>query len=78
MFHNALATFSSLVGSLLSDLTGGFVTNRTLFIGFVVALVLAFFAKLALRSHDHRQAERREEQQEVSAITGNGPPTFNG
>ena len=78
MFDHALATLSSLAESFPNEITGGFVTNRTLIIGFVAVLVLAFVAKVLLRSHDERQAERREEKQEVSAITGNGPPTFNG
>ena len=56
----------------------GFITNRTLLIGFVVALILAFLAKLFFRSHDARQLARRQENQEAAAISRDGPPTFNG
>ena len=68
----------TLAWSLGANMPDGFVTNRQLIIGFAVALVLAFFAKLALRSHDERQATKREEKQELAAISRSGPPTFNG
>jgi hypothetical protein len=60
------------------EIPDGFVKNRTLLIGFVVALLLAFFAKICLRRHEIVQAEQREENQEVAAVTRDGPPTFNG
>jgi hypothetical protein len=77
MFHVALANLVSPLTAAL-DLPDGFVTNKTLFLGFVVALILAFMAKLWLRGHDERQAEKREEKQEIAAISREGPPTFNG
>jgi hypothetical protein len=77
MFHDVLANLVSPLTAAL-DLPDGFVTNRTLFVGFVVALILAFMAKLWLRNHDERQAARHEEKQEIAAISRDGPPTFNG
>jgi hypothetical protein len=85
MYHlPALASMMTpppLAASLAADLASipdGFVKNRTLLIGFAVALVLAFFAKIVLRRHDQVQAERHEEAQEVAAVNRDGPPTFNG
>ena len=51
MFHNALATFSSLVGSLLSDVTGGFVgaaQNRAIGTGGISGI----FEKVGQNSSD--------------------------
>ena len=77
MFHDTLANLVSPLTAAL-DLPDGFVTNRTLFVGFVVALVLAVMAKVWLRKHDERQATKHEEKQEIAAIARDGPPTFNG
>ena len=77
MLNLALATAMPFVEAFL-NMPDGFVKNRTLLIGFIVALVLAFFAKICLRRHEIVQAEQREEQQEVAAVTRDGPPTFNG
>ena len=77
MLNLALAVVTPLAAAF-PDIPDGFVKNRTLLIGLVTALVLAFFAKLCLRRHEIVQAEEREEQQEVAAVTRNGPPTFNG
>jgi hypothetical protein len=73
----ALALVSPLA-ELFSSVPDGFVKNRTLLIGFVACLVLAFIAKMFFRSLDTRRLEQREDQQEVSATSGDGPPTFNG
>jgi hypothetical protein len=77
MFHDVLANLISPLTAAF-DLPDGFVTNRNLFIGFAVALVLAVLAKMWLRSHDERQAAKHEEKQEIAAIARDGPPTFNG
>jgi hypothetical protein len=77
----ALADFAdltSIIANAFPDVPDGFVTNRNLIIGFVVALVLAFLAKLLFRKHDQIKAEQREESQEAAAIDRNGPPSFNG
>jgi len=77
MFH-VLALVIPFADAFLADMPDGFVKNRTLILGFVAALVLAFIAKWFLRSLDTRRVERHEEQREMTATTGNGPPTFNG
>ncbi|MEA2711892.1 MAG: hypothetical protein QOF78_4493 [Phycisphaerales bacterium] len=56
----------------------GFVTNRTLLIGLVVAVVLAILVKLFFRRSDARDLAQREEASDVAAIKRDGPPTFNG
>jgi hypothetical protein len=72
------ADLTSVIANAFPDVPDGFVTNRTLIIGFVAALVLAFFAKLLFRKHDEIKAEQREESQEAAAISRDGPPSFNG
>jgi len=79
MYHLlALALAVPFADVFPTDVPDGFVRNRTLIIGFVAALVLAFFAKLVFRRLDTCRAEQQEEQQEITATTGDGPPRFNG
>jgi len=78
MYHLLALTDFASIANAFPDVPDGFVTNRTLIIGFVAVLVLAFFVKMLFRKHDQVQAERREETQESAAVRGDGPPSFNG
>lgn len=56
----------------------GFAANRTLLLGLVGLLLAAFLAKLYFRTLKECRREHRDEQRELAATTGDGPPSFNG
>ena len=69
-----VATGTVFAGSL----PDGFIANRTLLLGLVAMLFVAFLGKLLLRTVEDCRREHHEAERELAGTTGNGPPSFNG